>query len=143
MKIAKLFISCPMRDLDDDYIKEMRDWMYNLACLLWGDEVDDFDIIETLIPPEESWKKNPSVKCIARSINKLADADYYIGIRDYDVTAHYSGCYIENFIVGTKMRDLKVHLIDDIKQFPIFSKLLKAIETTERNMFATIGKVDD
>ena len=143
MKIAKLFISCPMRDLDDDYIKEMRDWMYKLACLLWGDEVDDFNIIETVIPPDEDWKKNPSVKCLARSIYKLADADYYIGIRDYDVTAHYSGCHIENFIVGLKMRDLKVHLIDDINQYPIFSKLVKSMETMERSTFATIGKVDD
>ena len=121
--MKKLFISCPMRGLDEDYIRELREWMFQYACLIWQNE--DFEVIDTVLPPEKEWTKNPSIKCLGRSIQMMADADYYIGVSDvsnFELRDCYTGCKIENEVATSKLNHENIFLIGYCHNIPIFHK---------------------
>ena len=142
MKSAKLFISCPMRGLSDEYIEEMRIWMLRQAYILWGDQVDELQVIDTHIPPEPFWDKRPDIMCLGRSIQKMSEADYYIGIEDYSVLGHYPGCDIENTVFLRKMIGTVPHyFIHDISSIPVFKKLDEIIREDERRRHEKFKKI--
>ena len=137
--MAKLFISCPMKGFSGVEIAEMRAFMLKYAMLLWPEE--DFEVIETCLPPEDGHKRM-NVHCLGRSIQLMADADYYIGIDDYMVGEYQSGCDIENHVARAYMRpskdckyDRNLFFIRDASQIPAFKELCDKIAREERKTY--------
>lgn len=92
--MKKLFISCPMRGYTDWQIAVMRNALKLYAEETFGEE---FEVINTVLPPEEG-HKNHAMWCLGRSIQLMADADYYIGFTRATVIGKRHpprGCSIE------------------------------------------------
>lgn len=89
--MKKLFISCPMRGRTDEDIKVTREKMHKVAEALFGEELE---VIDSHIPPAMNLPADTrkNVWCLGRSIQMMAEADYYIGAYAYG----YSGCMVEN-----------------------------------------------
>ena len=87
--MKKLFISVPMKGRTDEAIRNSMEKMYKIAELTFGEELE---VLETYIPPEAPDGANPSIWCLGRSIQKLAEADYFIGI---GYTDYFHGCRSE------------------------------------------------
>ena len=87
--MKKLFISVPMKGRTDEAIRNSMEKMHKIAELTFGEELE---VLETHIPPEAPDGVNPSIWCLGRSIQKLAEADYFIGI---GYTDYYHGCRSE------------------------------------------------
>ena len=137
--MAKLFISCPMRGLSGVEIAEMRAFMLKYAMLIWPEET--FEVMETVIPPEDGHKRL-NVHCLGRSIQLMADADYYIGIDDYQICDHHRGCEVENHVAREYMRpsedckyDRNLFFIRDASQIPAFKKLVDKITEEEQKRY--------
>lgn len=89
--MKKLFISCPMRGRSEEAIRATMEQMHHIAEAVFNEELE---VIQTYIedtPPETG---NVSLWCLGASIQMLADADYFIGVRDE--AKAYNGCIIEN-----------------------------------------------
>ena len=132
--MAKLFISCPMRGLSGIEIAEIRAWMLRQAFLIWPEE--DLEIMDQLLPPEDGHKRM-NVHCLGRSIQILADADYYIGISDWRITDHFRGCRVENEVAGNYLQreskdKVTCYFIDNVEPIPVFKKVLLLLEEEER-----------
>lgn len=84
--MKKLFISVPMKGRTDEAIRNSMEKMHKIAELTFGEELE---VLETHIPPEAPDGVNPSIWCLGRSIQKLAEADYFIGI---GYTDYYHDC---------------------------------------------------
>ena len=89
-KMKKLFISVPMKGRTDEAIKNSMEKMHKIAELIFGEELE---VLQTHMPPEAPDGTNQSVWCLGRSIQKLAEADYFIGVRDR--YGYFRGCDIE------------------------------------------------
>lgn len=89
--MKKLFISCPMKGRTDEAIKESMEKMHKIAEIIFGEELE---VIDSFIPGTAPDASNRPVWYLGKSIQKLADADYFIGISEY----RYSGCNIERQI---------------------------------------------
>ena len=87
--MKKLFISVPMKGRTDEAIRNSMEKMHKIAELTFGEELE---VLETYIPPEAPDGANPAIWCLGRSIQKLAEADYFIGI---GYTEYFTGCRSE------------------------------------------------
>ena len=87
--MKKLFISVPMKGRTDEAIRNSMEKMHKIAELTFGEELE---VLETYIPPEAPDGANPAIWCLGRSIQKLAEADYFIGI---GYTDYFHGCRSE------------------------------------------------
>lgn len=86
----KLFISCPMRGRSEDAIRRDMERMHKMAEIIFDQELE---VIPTYIehdPPETS---NKAIWCLGESIKKMAEADYFIGVRFLE---NFRGCDIES-----------------------------------------------
>lgn len=86
----KLFISCPMNGRTDENIKNSMEKMHKLAEIIFGEELE---VIDSFI------EENPPVGCknipmwyLSKAIEKMVDADYFIGVRYWDA---FKGCAAE------------------------------------------------
>lgn len=87
--MKKLFISVPMKGRTDEAIRNSMEKMHKIAELTFGEELE---VLETCIPPEVPDGANPAIWGLGRSIQKLAEADYFIGI---EYTEYFTGCRSE------------------------------------------------
>lgn len=86
----KLFISCPMKGRTEENIRNSMERMHKIAEIIFDQELD---VIPTYIedtPPESSQQ---AIWYLGKSIQKLADADFFIGVED---TGVFNGCYVES-----------------------------------------------
>lgn len=93
--MKKLFISCPMRDRTEEAIRATMEQLHRIAEAVFNEELE---VIPTYIedtPPETS---NVSLWCLGKSIQMMADADYFIGV--YDSRREFKGCVNENRIAN-------------------------------------------
>ena len=106
--MKKLFISCPMKGRTEENIKKSMEKMHKIAEIIFDQELE---VIPSYIednPPETIHQR---VWYLGKSVEMMADADYYIGIDYSDV---YDGCMVENEVarrygiqkVGVNMRDI-------------------------------------
>lgn len=115
--MKKLFISCPMNGRTTENIKKTMFKMHQIAEIIFDEK----------LKPVESYfndeliedKKNESIYCLGRAIEKMADADYFIGLRDH----RFRGCNIERLIADEY--GIKVTLIDAIDVAPDISDIIK------------------
>ena len=89
----KLFVSIPMKDRTPEDIKNSMEKMHKLAELILNEE---FELINSYIEEADS-PSNPrdAIKYLGMSIQKLAEADYMIGLAEID---NNNGCLIEREI---------------------------------------------
>ena len=127
--MSKLFISCPMKGLSGVEIAELRAFMLKQAMIIWPEET--FEVLESAIPPEPG-HKHLNVHCLGRSIQLIADADYYIGIRDYYIEQRHKGCQVENEIARHYLMEdhgtvyvPNVFFVENIAAIPAFHKVFE------------------
>lgn len=92
--MKKLFISCPMKGRSDEAIKKSRDKMHKLAELIYEEELE---VIDSFIPGNAPDTRRVPVWYLGKSIQMMADADYFIGIHG---TYDFKGCHIEETIAA-------------------------------------------
>lgn len=87
--MKKLFVSVPMKGRTETEIKASIQKMKKIAETYEGEELE---LIDSYVEDNAPWKANPPVWYLAKSLEKLSEADIFIGIEnDFD----WSGCYIE------------------------------------------------
>lgn len=87
--MKKLFVSVPTKGRTAEEIKASIQKMKNIAEAYEGEELELIDSYVEGNPPKGN---HQSVWYLSKSLEKLSEADIFIGIEDdYD----WSGCYIE------------------------------------------------
>lgn len=90
--MKKLFVSIPMKGRTEEEIKKSIQKMKKIAEAFEGEELELIDSYVGDKPPVDVSER---VWYLGRSIEKLSEADVFIGIRDdYD----FDGCYTERVI---------------------------------------------
>lgn len=82
--MKKLFISCPMKDRTEENIKDSMERMHQMAELIFCEKLDVIPSYIEENPPEDV---NRKLWYLGKSIQLLAEADYFIGIG-------YSECFV-------------------------------------------------
>lgn len=115
--MKKLFISCPMNGRTTENIKKTMFKMHQIAEIIFDEKLQPIDSYfnDELIED----KKNESIYCLGKSIEGMADADYFIGVYG----GHFRGCNIERLIADEY--GMKVTLIDAIDVAPDISDIIK------------------
>jgi hypothetical protein len=103
--MKKLFVSVPMKGRTEEEIKESINKMHRIAEAYEGEELE---LMLTLIAEAPPAGCNRSVWYLSKSIEKLAEADIFIGIRD---TAGWAGCRIEADVA--KAYKIKSYRVDN------------------------------
>ena len=104
--MKKLFISCPMKGRTEENIRKSMEQMHKIAEIVFDQELE---VIPSYIednPPENS---RQAVWYLGKSIQLLAEADFFIGI---DYSDFYHGCRIENEVArlyGIKATTVGLH----------------------------------
>lgn len=113
--MKKLFVSVPMKGLTEEEIKYSITKMHRIAEAYEGEELELIDSYIAEAPPAGC---NQSVWYLSRSIEKLAEADIFIGIRD---VADWAGCKIESDVANAyKIKSYRVDsdiILDASKMF--------------------------
>lgn len=87
--MKKLFVSVPMKGRTEEEIKASIQKMKEIAEVYEGEELELIDSYVKDNPPKDN---HQSVWYLGKSLEKLSEADIFIGIEDdFD----WSGCYIE------------------------------------------------
>ena len=87
--MKKLFVSVPMKGRTDKEISESIMKMLRIAEAYEGEKLE---LINSWVDEDPPADCNRSIWYLGKSIEKLAEADIFIGIRD---TAGWAGCKIE------------------------------------------------
>lgn len=87
--MKKLFISCPMKGRTEENIKNSMARMHKIAELVFDQELE---VIDTYIPDSAPEGVNRGVWYLGESIKRMAEADYFIGIRYSEA---FRGCGVE------------------------------------------------
>ena len=134
--MKKLFISCPMRGLSDEVIKKVREKMHKLAEIYFDQELE---VINSHIPPAYDLPEstNRRIWCLGRSIQMMADADYFIGI-GYGFRHLYPGCDMEDNVayaynissIRVDLNDLHIPELDEAIKVARDSMYSKSVEST-------------
>ena len=106
--MKKLFISCPMKGRTEENIKKSMEKMHKMAEIIFDQELE---VIPTYIeenPPEGT--VNPGVWYLSKSIEMMAEADFFIGVGYCD---YFKGCEIEyNVARSYGIRSVIVEMCD-------------------------------
>ena len=92
--MKKLFVSVPMKGRTEDEIRESIDKMKKIAEVYEGEELE---LIDSYIEDNPPQNNNQAIWYLSKSIEKLANADIFIGITD---AWDWNGCYIEEEVAG-------------------------------------------
>ena len=92
--MKKLFVSVPMKGRTEEEIKYSITKMHYIAEAYEGEELELIDSWVDEAPPANC---NVSVWYLGKSIEKLAEADIFIGMED---SIHYPGCMIEKQVAA-------------------------------------------
>ena len=104
--MKKLFISCPMKGRTEENIRKSMEKMHKIAEIVFDQELE---VIPTYIednPPENG---NQAIWYLGKSIQLLAEADFFIGI---EWTDFFKGCSAERNIArdyGIRSTYVNIH----------------------------------
>lgn len=90
--MKKLFISCPMRGRTEENIRKSMEQMHKIAEIVFDQELE---VIPSYIEDNPPENINQRVWYLGKSIQLLAEADFFIGI---DYSDFFTGCEIESGI---------------------------------------------
>jgi hypothetical protein len=102
--MKKLFVSVPMKDRTEEEIKYSITKMHRIAEAYEDEELELIDSWVDEAPPTNC---NSSVWYLSKSIEKLAEADVFMGISDLN---GWPGCKIESDIA--KAYNIKSYSVD-------------------------------
>ena len=88
--MKKLFVSVPMKGRTEEEIKASIQKMKKIAEIYEGEELELIDSYIEGNPPKDN---NQAIWFLGKSLEKLAEADVFIGIED---TWSWNGCAIED-----------------------------------------------
>ena len=92
--MKKLFISCPMKGRSEEKIRKSMEKMHKIAEIVFDQELE---VIPTYIEDNPPKNNNQAVWFLGKSIQMLAEADYFIGIEWCDF---YKGCEVERIVAN-------------------------------------------
>lgn len=105
--MKKLFISCPMKGRTEENIKKSMEKMHKMAEIIFDQELE---VIPTYIEDNPPENNNQSVWYLGKSIQLLAEADFFIGI---DYSNYFKGCEIENSVARSYgIKNVSVNMYD-------------------------------
>lgn len=105
--MKKLFISCPMKGRTEENIKKSMEKMHKMAEIIFDQELE---VIPTYIEDNPPENNNQSVWYLGKSIQLLAEADFFIGI---DYSNYFKGCEIENIVARSYgIKNVSVNMYD-------------------------------
>lgn len=104
--MKKLFISCPMRGRTEENIRKSMKKMHKIAEIIFDQELE---VIPTYIEDEPPENNNTRVWYLGKSIQLLAQADYFIGCVEY--SDFFTGCAIESDVA--RMYNIPRTYVDD------------------------------
>lgn len=90
--MKKLFISCPMKNRTEENIRKSMEKMHKIAEIMFDQELE---VIPTFIEDNPPEKSKQAVWYLGKSIELMAEADYFIGV---DRDGFYKGCSAERSI---------------------------------------------
>lgn len=109
--MKKLFISCPTKGRTEENIKKSMEKMHRIAEIVFDQELEAIDSwIEEDVPESV---KNPDVWYLAKSIELLSTAEYFIGIQYEDF---WKGCCVEAHVA--KLYGIPCTFVDARKLMP-------------------------
>lgn len=122
--MKKLFVSVPMKGRTQENIKHSIECMHKIAEITFGEELE---LIDSYIEDDPPATRNQSIWYLGKSIELLAQADYFIGI---DLSGYfgcypfgcYPGCRVENQVA--KEYDIKRMLLDH-RQYAFFNDIIQ------------------
>ena len=91
--MKKLFISVPMNGRTEEQIRESMRRMHKVAEAVWDEELE---VIDSYVAEAVPSVNSEAVWFLGESIKKMADADYFIGVDDYDYRCR--GCNVERTV---------------------------------------------
>lgn len=103
--MKKLFISCPMKNRSEENIRMTFDRLHKIAEAVYGESLE---VIPTYIEDNPPKCKTEGLLYLGKSIELLAQADYFIGICG-DNAWLYNGCTVE--ADAAKLYGLPVYLV--------------------------------
>ena len=92
--MKKLFISCPMKGRTEENIRNSMERMHKIAEASFGEELE---VIPSYIPEHAPKCTNARIWYLGRSIEMMAEADYFIGV-GYETA--FPGCCVENNVAN-------------------------------------------
>lgn len=109
--MKKIFISVPMKNRTEENIRMSIEKMHKIAEIVFNEELE---IIPSYIEhkPPKDYKK--AIWYLGQSIQKLSEADYFIGI---NYTDFFKGCNIEKEIAyqyGIKSYIVNIDIFPDV-----------------------------
>ena len=90
--MKKLFISCPMKGRTEENIRKSMEKMHKIAEIVFE---QGLEVIPTYIEDNPPENNNQAVWYLGKSIQMLAEADFFIGAEYSDF---FKGCEIESRI---------------------------------------------
>ncbi len=108
--MKKLFISVPMKGRTEENICKSIEKMHKIAELVFDEQLEVIPTYTEHKPPKNN---NEALWYLGHSIQKLAEADYFIGIQWNDC---YKGCNIERSIAMNY--GIKTYEVDGNLLFP-------------------------
>lgn len=87
--MKKLFISVPMKGRTEENIRKSMEKMHKIAEAVWEQELE---VIPSFVEDKPPQNNRVSLWYLGKSIQLLADADYFIGI---EYTNLFRGCDVE------------------------------------------------
>lgn len=116
--MKKLFVSVPMKGRTKEAIKNSIECMHKIAEIAFGEELE---LIDSYIEDNPPATRNQSIWYLGKSIELLAQADYFIGVDLYG----YPGCYVESVVA---YRYNIKRLILNSHQYSFFNDIIQTSE---------------
>lgn len=133
--MKKLFVSVPMRGRTEESIKNSIECMHKIAEIAFGEELE---LIDSYIEDTPPTTRNQSIWYLGKSIELLAQADYFIGVDLSGYFGCYPGCCVENRVASEY--DIK-RLILYPRQYAFFNDIVSLLEDPNRQLIGqTKGK---
>jgi hypothetical protein len=133
--MKKLFVSVPMKGRAKEEIQASILKMHKIAEVYEGEELE---LIDSYVQEEPPLNCNQSVWYLAKSIEKLAEADIFIGIRD---TIGWPGCKIEADVA--KAYDIKSYRVDNDIILSTYELVRKAITDLMANSAINYNTIEE
>lgn len=123
--MKKLFISCPMKGRTKENIKKSMEQMHKIAEIMFDQELE---VIPTYIEDAPPANSNEAVWYLGRSIQLMAEADFFIGV---GYSRFFKGCSIENSVaMDYGIRAVEVNMYDLMPDiFDVEQELCKRCES--------------
>lgn len=137
-KMKKLFVSIPMKGRTEEEIKKSVQKMKKFAEVFEGEELE---LIDSYIEDKPPVDVSERIWYLGRSIEKLANADIFIGITgDWD----FDGCFTERTVA--ERYGIKIYRVDPLCVIEDFKEYLDAIirekKGLQENTYLTVARVN-